>query len=124
MTVFSYKNQIKERRIKAINEMNRILKVGGRALITVWAKEQKYKDKESIYISKKSSTNKKNPENEEKPDTNIHKFGKEFEKKIYSCHGASKRTINQNQRKKIIAKVLILIANNLIPILMKKIRCI
>jgi pantetheine-phosphate adenylyltransferase len=38
--------------MQAIKEMCRILKIGGRALITVWAKEQKHKEKESIYISR------------------------------------------------------------------------
>ncbi|RNA26571.1 SDA1 -like protein [Brachionus plicatilis] len=64
-----------ERRIKSINEMIRILKPGGRCLITVWAKEQKYKEKESFYISQKKTSD------EENQDSNIHTFGKEFQKK-------------------------------------------
>lgn len=84
--------------------MNRILKNGGRALITVWAKEQKYKDKESYYISaknaKKNKSKKSADDNDNQPQqepqqqpdqleqttdskssSNVHKFGKEFEKK-------------------------------------------
>jgi alkylated DNA repair protein alkB family protein 8 len=72
--------------------MKRVLRPGGRALITVWAKEQKYKEKESYYISVKNSK-KQNPaaasveKKDDEPDTsnssapNVHKFGKEFEKK-------------------------------------------
>ena len=68
--------------------MCRILKIGGRALITVWAKEQKYQEKESFYVSQKNS--KKNDSekkslddvlSKDSKDTNIHKFGKEFQKK-------------------------------------------
>lgn len=84
--------------------MNRVLKSGGKALITVWAKEQKYKEKESFYISTKgnkkskndsienseieinnqnASTNSENTINhdDESKSTNVHKFGKEFQKK-------------------------------------------
>ncbi|CAF0720566.1 unnamed protein product [Brachionus calyciflorus] len=78
-----------ERRIKAINEMKRVLRPGGRGLITVWAKEQKYKNKESFYISQKKSNDKKQAiteskteaDSEEKKDSNVHTFGKEFQKK-------------------------------------------
>jgi hypothetical protein len=35
--------------------MIRVLGPGGRALVTVWAKEQKLDDKDSLYISKKST---------------------------------------------------------------------
>ena len=70
-------------------EMCRILKIGGKALITVWAKEQKYKEKESFYISQKKKEDGLNEEiphsddtlPEENKDSNIHKFGKEFQKK-------------------------------------------
>ena len=77
----------------AIKEITRILKIGGRALITVWAKEQKYKEKKSFYISAKNQPNKKNKhkletdenlveaDDEIKTDSNIHTFGKEFQKK-------------------------------------------
>lgn len=85
--------------MQAINEINRILKPGGKALITVWAKEQKYKEKESYYISTKGSKkqsekpNKRNSKTEsdkipepdqvevENENSNVHKFGKEFQKK-------------------------------------------
>lgn len=73
-----------ERRKQAIKEMCRILKVGGRALITVWAKEQKHKEKESIYISRNPKKDEKSMEIEsstEHKDTYIHKFGNEFQKK-------------------------------------------
>ena len=78
-----------ERRAQAIKEMCRILKVGGRALITVWAKEQKHKEKESIYISRNPKKDEKSVGNEtsvENKDTNIHKFGNEFQKKdVVKC---------------------------------------
>ena len=57
--------------------MCRILRSGGLALVTVWAKEQKYNNKESFYISQKKSAEK--VENE--PEPSVHKFGREFEKK-------------------------------------------
>jgi alkylated DNA repair protein alkB family protein 8 len=77
--------------------MIRVLRPGGRALVTVWAKEQKLNNKDSFYISKKStkafsdeSTHVKETsvepsaaaerQVEENKDTNIHNFGKEFKK--------------------------------------------
>ena len=78
--------------------MCRVLKIDGQALITVWAKEQKYKEKESFYISHKNS--KKNSSGcldetelikgeidfvSENKETNVHKFGKEFQKKDVVC---------------------------------------
>ena len=77
----------KERRIKALNEMCRILKPGGKALVTVWAKEQKYNNNESFYISNKTSsapkeTSKSGTENEQESQiSKTHKFGKEFKNK-------------------------------------------
>ncbi len=70
--------------MQAIKEMCRILRIGGRALITVWAKEQKHKEKESIYISR--NTKKDDKVNQidvpaDKQNTNVHKFGNEFQKK-------------------------------------------
>jgi alkylated DNA repair protein alkB family protein 8 len=93
----------KERRIKGIIELSRIIKPGGKALITVWAKEQKYKEKESYYIASKgqkkatsnqqesSSIKERKKRIEDKPDetrvvqeknkdTVVHTYGKEFEK--------------------------------------------
>ena len=80
--------------MKALNEMLRVIKPGGKALVTVWAKEQKYNDKKSFYISKKSSETKsaeensakmpkkkiKIPESEAESSPMCHKFGKEFQK--------------------------------------------
>jgi alkylated DNA repair protein alkB family protein 8 len=71
--------------------MLRVLKPGGKALVTVWAKEQKYKEKESFYISQKAnktddSSSKvpkkkiKIPENEAESSPLCHKFGNEFQK--------------------------------------------
>ena len=76
--------------------MLRVLNPGGKALVTVWAKEQKYKDKESFYISKKNAGKSCNenskkilkqqkikiPESTAKHESNplCHKFGKEFQK--------------------------------------------
>ena len=71
--------------MQALKEMCRTLKIGGRALVTVWAKEQKYKEKESFYNSQKSGKKEIPQENEnllcENKDTNVHKFGNEFQKK-------------------------------------------
>ncbi len=75
----------------------RILKVGGKGLITVWAKEQKLNEKESYYIKKKGNRKEQSEafrvENQEfvpaSVDTPtetatdkpmIHDYGKEFEK--------------------------------------------
>ncbi|XP_035239619.1 alkylated DNA repair protein alkB homolog 8 [Anguilla anguilla] len=49
-----------ERRLAAVNELVRLLKPGGRALIYVWALEQEYKKQRSKYLKEKS------PEQEEK----------------------------------------------------------
>ena len=83
-----------ERRVSALKEMQRILRPGGRALVTVWAKEQKYKDKQSFYInSKKGAAAKKQLDTPETgvqaatepsaaaKEEGVHVFGKEFEKK-------------------------------------------
>ncbi|KAK6485955.1 alkylated DNA repair protein alkB-like protein 8 [Huso huso] len=53
-----------ERRLAAINELVRLLRPGGRALIYVWAMEQEYKKQKSKYLKK----NKAKPE-EAMPDT-------------------------------------------------------
>ena len=60
--------------------MCRVLKPGGKGLVTVWAKEQKYKNKESYYISQKGTQNKATKENDNENPL-VHKFGREFEKK-------------------------------------------
>ena len=44
-----------ERREMAVREVNRLLRIGGRALIYVWALEQKLNETRSNYISKKNS---------------------------------------------------------------------
>jgi alkylated DNA repair protein alkB homolog 8 len=66
----------KERRVRALNEILRILKPGGKALVTVWAKEQKYQTKDSIYLSRKKQTSTTTDE-----ISKIHKYGQEFENK-------------------------------------------
>lgn len=53
-----------ERRTKALLEIKRCLKPGGRALVTVWAKEQKYKNKSSFYIKKSSNSSNDKQETE------------------------------------------------------------
>ncbi|UJR30395.1 hypothetical protein I4U23_017930 [Adineta vaga] len=40
------------RRLKALQEIVRILKINGQALVTVWAKEQAINEKKSTYVSK------------------------------------------------------------------------
>ncbi|XP_047664878.1 alkylated DNA repair protein alkB homolog 8 isoform X2 [Tachysurus fulvidraco] len=49
-----------ERRLAAITELVRLLKVGGRALIYVWAMEQEYKNQKSKYL--KTNRNQENME--------------------------------------------------------------
>ena len=46
----------KDRRLKAVSEILRLLKPGGRALIYVWAMEQKHKNVKSHYVSKKNES--------------------------------------------------------------------
>lgn len=75
-----------ERRIKALNEMIRIMRPGGRGLVTVWAKEQKYKNKDSFYISKKTSSStgevaSADSTSTEESSSMVHNFGNEFQKK-------------------------------------------
>lgn len=81
--------------------MNRVLKKGGRALITVWAKEQKYKEKESFYISaNKKSTATKTDETSES-SSNVHTFGKEFEKKdVFVAWRLKPESTKKDKRKK------------------------
>lgn len=52
-----------ERRLAAVTELVRLLKVGGRALIYVWAMEQEYKNQKSKYL--KTNKNMENQENME-----------------------------------------------------------
>jgi alkylated DNA repair protein alkB family protein 8 len=66
--------------VKAINEISRVLKPGGRALVTVWAKEQKLNSQESFYISKKGGKESEETNEPTNTDTNVHNFGKEFRK--------------------------------------------
>lgn len=55
-----------ERRLKALIEINRVLSIGGQALVYVWAKEQCRNQNLSTYL-KQNKTNKQNimPKNEE-----------------------------------------------------------
>lgn len=88
---------MKERRVKALKEICRILKPSGKALVTVWAKEQKYKNKESFYISQKSGQQK--PKESDEPENPlIHKFGNEFEKKdLFVAWHYNKKTMKKNE---------------------------
>ncbi|XP_053312443.1 alkylated DNA repair protein alkB homolog 8 [Spea bombifrons] len=45
-----------ERRLKAIQELTRLLRPGGKALIYVWAMEQEYKQKKSKYLKENKSS--------------------------------------------------------------------
>ncbi len=103
--------------MKALNEMMRVIKPGGEALVTVWAKEQKYNDKKSFYISKKNSDlkleedeiNSKKLKNkiqiaksEEESSPLCHKFGNEFEKQdlFVAWHyskNASKKSLTEKR---------------------------
>lgn len=51
----------KGRRRKAISEMIRVLRSGGRALIYVWAKNQEENDKKSSYLRQNKQNNKQIP---------------------------------------------------------------
>lgn len=100
----------KERRVMALKEMLRVLKPNGKALVTVWAKEQKYKNKESFYISQKGAKQTdsnspkqkiKIPEKADEKEYNplCHKFGKEFQKQdlfVTWNYNAQKKKKNKN----------------------------
>lgn len=45
---------VQERRLAAVNELVRLLKPGGRALIYVWALEQEFKNQRSKYLKEKN----------------------------------------------------------------------
>lgn len=62
--------------------MIRIIKVGGRGLVTVWAQEQKLNDKESYYIHKKSKNKKEKVNDDQSSEgvSSIHEYGNEFKK--------------------------------------------
>lgn len=79
-----------------------MLKKGGRALITVWAKEQKYKEKESFYISaNKKNTATKTDETSSESSSNVHTFGKEFEKKdVFVAWRLKPESSKKDKRKK------------------------
>ncbi|XP_034477266.1 alkylated DNA repair protein alkB homolog 8 [Drosophila innubila] len=47
-----------ERRLTALREMARVLRPGGRALIYVWAKDQRKNDKKSAYLRQNKAVNK------------------------------------------------------------------
>ncbi|XP_017114749.1 alkylated DNA repair protein alkB homolog 8 [Drosophila elegans] len=47
-----------ERRLAAIKEMARVLRPGGRALVYVWAKDQRKNDKKSAYLRQNKAVNK------------------------------------------------------------------
>lgn len=48
----------KERRLAALQEMARVLRPGGRALVYVWAKDQRKNDKKSTYLRQNKAVNK------------------------------------------------------------------
>jgi alkylated DNA repair protein alkB family protein 8 len=86
--------------VSAIQEMLRVLKVGGKGLVTVWAKEQKLNNQESVYIQKNKSKKQVDEPSEDKDEApkekgketenedsigfikkpQVHEFGKTFEK--------------------------------------------
>lgn len=71
--------------------MIRILRPKGRGLITVWAKEQKYSDKKSFYISQKKTSDETNQ------DSDVHTFGKEFQKKdVFVAWHYNEKTLKKN----------------------------
>ncbi|XP_016953375.1 alkylated DNA repair protein alkB homolog 8 [Drosophila biarmipes] len=47
-----------ERRLAALREMARVLRLGGRALVYVWAKDQRKNDKKSAYLRQNKAVNK------------------------------------------------------------------
>ncbi|KAH8401441.1 hypothetical protein KR009_005537 [Drosophila setifemur] len=47
-----------ERRLSALREMARVLRPGGRALVYVWAKDQRRNDKKSAYLRQNKAVNK------------------------------------------------------------------
>ncbi|CAF2400883.1 unnamed protein product [Rotaria sp. Silwood2] len=60
------------RRLSALKEIVRVLKPGGQALVTVWAKDQEIDNKKSTYITKNAKTCSIHTKNETKNELIIH----------------------------------------------------
>ncbi|CAF1078973.1 unnamed protein product [Rotaria sordida] len=67
------------RRLLALKEIVRILKPGGQALVTVWAKEQEIDNKKSTYITKNAKTCPIHTKNETTNELIIHTPRTEFQ---------------------------------------------
>lgn len=63
----------------ALREIVRLLKPGGQALITVWAKEQEVDEKKSTYISKNAKTCPVHGQQEKKDEIIVHTPRTEFQ---------------------------------------------
>lgn len=57
---------VQERRKAAVTELVRLLKLGGRALIYVWAMEQEYKNQKSYYLKHTKNQEKQHNQHENK----------------------------------------------------------
>ncbi|CAF3313630.1 unnamed protein product [Rotaria socialis] len=68
-----------ERRLSALKEIVRLLKPGGQALITVWAKEQELDNKKSTYITKNAKACPVHGKTETKNELIIHTPRTEFQ---------------------------------------------
>ncbi|XP_050986435.1 alkylated DNA repair protein alkB homolog 8 isoform X2 [Labeo rohita] len=73
-----------ERRQAAIRELVRLLKVGGRALIYVWAMEQEYNNKKSKYLKERTTETSMESSEELKTEENKSKPQEEQDRKLSS----------------------------------------
>lgn len=71
----------------AVTELVRLLKVGGRALIYVWAVEQEYKKQKSKYL--KTNKNQENVENQENMQPKASKQNTECRNDLYETKSGS-----------------------------------
>ena len=90
--------------MNAIKEICRILKPGGQALVTVWAKEQKYKEKDSFYISKSGGKEEENEkiEREEKVISKIYLIRDRkvmLDRDLAEMYGVETRVLNQSVKR-------------------------
>ena len=68
-----------ERRIRALSEMTRVLKVGGRALVYAWAKDQNLNAKPSTYLRQQKRSGEGDKKEQEDPGEKEPKVAEEEE---------------------------------------------
>ncbi|KAI1893935.1 hypothetical protein AGOR_G00128770 [Albula goreensis] len=85
-----------ERRLAAVNELVRLLKPGGRALIYVWALEQEYNKQRSKYLKEKDLGQ------EERTGTSVERETENVPDCSQGHAGKSDRSAQQNQPKLVV----------------------